>query len=367
MAALRDSLDAFFGRGRYSASVPVMDGPLQPNSALEKANVLTASPGLDNLVPVGESLLFTSGARLLRFSAQESESVEVWCAPAQISCLAVDSKGAVAAGIDGVGIDIRGGSHNGHQIRLSPSGQLSCPTAALFFDEDTLIVASGSARHKAADWKSDLMNRGASGTVWRFDLRTGKANLVGDRLAFPFGLARASGDDILVSEAWRHRIIRFGARPGVHVALGGLPGYPSRLVSATGGGYWLCLFAPRNQLIEFVLKERGYRRKMMASVHPDLWIAPSLASGTSFKEPLQGGAVKQMGILKPWAPARSHGLLVRLNSEIWPIQSWHSRADGSRHGVTSVCEFEGRLIAGAKGPGLALDLGLVHPHSLESF
>jgi len=47
-SSIRDKLDSFLGRGKYSASVPVMDGPLQPNRALEEAKVFLSSPGLDN-------------------------------------------------------------------------------------------------------------------------------------------------------------------------------------------------------------------------------------------------------------------------------------------------------------------------------
>jgi hypothetical protein len=359
IAALRDRFDAFFGRGRFSTSVPVMDGPLQPNQLLEEAEVVVTRPALDNLASVDGAVLFSSGEDLFRLPRGAAAPEPIWRAPAPISCVAVDGAGAMAIGVDGVGIDIRGGRHDGRQIRTFVSGPLVCPTAALFVDEDTLIVALGSAEFEAAEWKRDLMSRGRSGSVWRVDLAGGKAELVAGGLAFPYGVARAPGNDILISEAWEHRIVRLGSQPGPHVVLDGLPGYPARLIAASTGGYWLCVFAPRNQLVEFVLKERDFCGRMMADVPPNYWIAPALVSGASFKEPLQGGGVKQMGILKPWAPARSYGLVVELDRDVHPVRSWHSRADGKMHGVSSACEHGGRLIAGAKGPGYALDLGAV--------
>jgi hypothetical protein len=33
------------------------------------------------------------------------------------------------------------------------------------------------------------------------------------------------------------------------------------------------------------------------------------------------------------------------------LRSYHSRADGDVHGVTSVCEAGGRVLVGAKGSG----------------
>jgi hypothetical protein len=59
--------------------------------------------------------------------------------------------------------------------------------------------------------------------------------------------------------------------------------------------------------------------------------------------------VRQMGVLKPWAPARSYGLVIRLDVSFQPVASFHSRADGVRHGVTSSVECDDKLIVACKG------------------
>jgi hypothetical protein len=170
---------------------------------------------------------------------------------------------------------------------------------------------------------------------------------VADGLAWPYGLL-PEGSGVIVSESWRHRLVRLGgARP--QPVLESLPGYPARLVPATGGGAWLALFAPRNRLIEFVLQETHYRLAMMAEVPPEFWIAPALASGQSFLEPLQCGGIRMMGVHKAWSPTRSQGLVVRLGEDLAPKYSFHSRANGTRHGVTSVLEHQGRLLVASKG------------------
>ena len=64
---------------------------------------------------------------------------------------------------------------------------------------------------------------------------------------------------------------------------------------------------------------------------------------------MQGSGLKQMGILKPWAATRSYGLVVRCDAEMQPLASYHSRADGIIHGVTSICEDRGDLLVSAKG------------------
>jgi hypothetical protein len=42
-----------------------------------------------------------------------------------------------------------------------------------------------------------------------------------------------------------------------------------------------------------------------------------------------------------------------------PVATFHSRADGTVHGIASVAEFAGRLYAASRGAGLlvALDTG----------
>jgi len=128
-----------------------------------------------------------------------------------------------------------------------------------------------------------------------------------------------------------------------------LPGYPSRITPATAGGFWLSVFAARTQLVEFVLRETAFRKRMMAEIDPEYWIAPALSSGRTFLEPMQGAHIKTMGILKPWAPPRSYGLVIRLSPEGLPRYSLHSRVDGKNHGVVTAVECAGTLYALAKG------------------
>src|SRR6185437_8238384 len=122
--------------------------------------------------------------------------------------------------------------------------------------------------------------------------------------------------------------------------------------------YWLAFFAPRRQLTEFVLQEDDYRREMMETIPPESWIGPDFADGSSEEQPLQAGSVRQMGIMKPWAPSRSYGLVVHLDRSMAPTASYHSRADGSTHGVASIVEWGGQLYAASRGAGALIRLGL---------
>jgi hypothetical protein len=365
--ALKRLYSDFRGFDETGSAVPMMDGPLKPNTALDAAPVILRLPDIDNLAVETDHLLASQGPALLaltpRGDALVSEQRQVFDAP--ITCLAADGQGTVAVGLDGKGIRIVGGRHDGAVIAEPGGGAtLRSPTAAVFADPDTLLVANGAADSVAADWKRDLMNRRASGSVWRVALGSKpQATQLAGNLAFPNGLAFGVGGTVLVSEAWRHRVIAIdaGTAKPPRAMLADLPAYPSRIVPAAGGGYWLALFAPRNQLVEFVLREEEYRRRMVATIDPAYWIAPALSSGASFLEPIQGGARKKLNMLKPWSPSWSYGLVVRCDAAMRPVASFHSRADGNIHGVTSLVEWHGRLLVGAKGSGavVALDVDAV--------
>ena len=258
---------------------------------------------------------------------------------------------ALAVGLAGGQVTIRGGPHDGWALSSVGRSPAALRDGAGVRRPAHAAALPGIRPHAADDWKRDLMELGSSGSVWRIDLSTGNATCIADRLAFPFGIMAGRSGAILVAESWRHQVLSFasaGATP--EIVLPDLPAYPARISPAADGrGAWLCLFAPRRQLTEFVLREPGFRERMMAEVAPDHWVGPTLAPMKSFLEPLQGGTLKKLAAIKPWAPSRSYGLVVRLDETYQPQSSFHSRADGTRHGITSAIEVDGRLLAASRG------------------
>jgi len=356
-----DSLLDYF-RGQ-AVTIPPMDGALRPNTALDDgAAELLAAAAPDNLAAAGGQVLYSTGNDLLRLPAHGGGGpVAVARFDAPVSALACSPDGAIAVGLDDGRILLKGGALDGQVLAPVAFGGLACPTALAFADAGTLLVCQGSSTHRPSDWVVDLMGKNASGSVWRVDLAAGRASKLAGDLAFPYGvLANAPGGGIVVAESWRHRLVRIGAAGGAtEPVLTKLPGYPARLAPTADGGAWLCLFAPRNRLIEFVLEEDAYRADMMREVERAHWIAPALASGAQFLEPLQCGGVKTMGIHKPWSPSRSYGLVVRLDRNLRPVASFHSRANGRRHGITSVAEGDGRVLVTSKGGNAILSLAVL--------
>lgn len=353
IAAVSRLMDRIRGTGSHSVTTPPMDGALQPNQAIEAADLVASLATPDNLVRIGADVLVSSGRSILRLAAPRTP-VETFDAP--VSTLAAAPDGTLAVGLESGRIVIRGAPHDGTILDTAGGRPLVCPTALAFEYAGTLLVCLGSRKNPPGRWRHDLMQREASGSVWRIRLG-GSAECLADGLAYPYGILPRGNGQVVVSEAWRRRLVAIGAGSRPLTVLDDLPGYPSRLVARRDGGAWLAVFAPCSQLIEFVLRERDYCEAMMRDIPEAYWIAPSLAAPRSFLEPMQGGALKQLGMLKPWAPTRSIGLVVALDERFRPAASWHSRADGTRHGVTSCIEdAAGDLLIASKGGDAVLRL-----------
>jgi len=335
--------DRLLGRGRASVTVPVMDGPFLPNQKLESAEALASLAEADNLCAHQGALHASSGAHLVRLT--DEDRVETFAAP--ISALANRGE-ALAIAVDGHGVEIRGGAFDGRLITGQNEG-LGSVTAAAWLSDSELVVCYGSQRLRAQEWRRSLMQHDASGSVLRIDLRTGTLTRVLGDLAWPAGLAIA-GDRLFVTESWRHRVLSVPLSGGAgQPILSGLPAYPARLARSAHGGFWLAFYSTRNQLVEFILQEPGYRRRMITEIPEPFWMAPSLSSGRSFREPMQGSQLKQMGILKPYAVSQSYGLVAYCDANMTPVGSFHSRADGRRHGTVDACEMGGALCVASKG------------------
>ena len=338
-------INAYLGRGEFSITVPPLDGAFRPNQLLEDAEILVTLEEPDCLAVMNGMPVVSSRFAVMKIGEKEEVIARF---DADISCIAGLPDGGLAVGLVDGRISLVAGRNHGKVIK--PQKGAACPTAMLADSDNSLFVTHGSSSNRPDEWRRDLMELNSSGSVWRIDLSTGRQTKICDGLSFPYGIYYDS-NGLVIAESWRSRLVRIspdGSNPPQTI-LGNLPGYPARLAPAEENGAWLSIFAPRSQLIEFVLREKKFRRAMINEIEPDYWVAPALRSGRTFYEPLQAGGVKQLGILKPWAPTRSYGMIVRLDDNFQPVASFHSRADGTRHGITSCLEQNGRLLMAVKG------------------
>ncbi|MDY0884332.1 hypothetical protein ACFPL7_00910 [Dongia soli] len=338
-------------RGRAIA-IPPYDGAFRPNNALETATVLSEIAGPDNLCRAGERILLSSRNELLQLDPTGATCTSLEAYPELITSLAISKTGKLALSLADHRLLI-----DGDDIQLPK--EIRSITALAFDVDDRLYICNGSDVHSTTDWVVDLMEKRCNGSVWLLPSGSRQPTCLARNLAWPGGIL-VQQDRLVISESWRHRLVtlsKTGASP-VPI-LDKLPGYPGRLTASRSGAAWLAIFAPRNRLVEFILQEDAYRHDMMREIPRQQWIAPSLMPTNSFLDPLQCGAIKTMGVRKPWAPSRSYGLAVYLDADLQPVSSYHSRADGRHHGVTSVSEIDERIWVAACGGNRLLDLGAV--------
>jgi sugar lactone lactonase YvrE len=365
LTALKSFTDRLLGRGSAAITVPVMDGLLLPNRALDQAAVAAELPGIDDLAWDGQGLWASAGPVLWRLDGDRFSEQRRF--DADITALAISRHGRFAVALGGRQVLVLAADGAVQATLDKLAGQPLCSINALAWDgEDALLLTDGSHQHAPAQWCHDLMTLGHSGRAARWWLGSGEADLLADGLAYAYGVLPGA-DGVLVSESWQHRVVKraagaaAGRGPGnASSLLAELPGYPSRMTPAADGGFWLSCFVCRTQLVEFVLREPAYRQRMVAEIDPRYWIAPALSSGHSFLEPLQGAGVKQMGVMKPWAPPRSYGLVLKVSANGRIQRSLHSQVDGRHHGITALAEHGGQLYAASKGSGRLLRVDL-HP------
>jgi hypothetical protein len=358
-------LDTLFSRlkealwpGSEAVALPMMDGALKPNRRLDDAVPIGEPlPGCDDVLALDDaSVLVSAGSKVLRLSGPALAERAVWCeCQGTVGALAAARDGTVYAAIAGAGVVRIEQGRVAARLEQVDGQPLRCVTALAVLPDGRLAIAEGSSIHLPDDWTRDLLERRAHGRVVVAAPDLASASTLASGLAWPAGLL-VRGTALWISEAWRHRVESLPLTGGTATnVLRNLPGYPARLSADPDGGAWLCLLAVRTQLLEFVLRERAYREQMLATIDPQHWIAPSLRATGHYLEPLQGGAIKKLGIVKPWAPPRSYGLVLRLSDKGEIVDSLHSRAAGTHHGITAGLRRDERLIAVSKGSGRLLD------------
>ena len=357
LTSLRKWGDQLLGRGAAAITVPIMDGALKPNRRLDDATVVAELSGIDDLSSDGKHLWISAGNALCRL--QDGNPVEIVRFDAVITALATRNGCELAVGLAGNRVQLLqvtdDGSVTHGEVLTSVNGQpLNCVNALAFAADGTLLLSDGSQRRGTEQWCFDLMELGDTGRVVRWSPKDGSAQLLADHRAYAFGVLALS-DRNLFSESWKHRVVTVSDGRS---QISELPGYPSRMCPASGKGYWVSCFVCRSQLVEFVLREPAYRKRMLNEIDPKYWIAPALSSGHSFLEPHQGAGVKQMGVLTPWAPPRSYGLVLRVSADGHILSSLHSQVDGQHHGITAIAEWNGALWVASKGSGRLLRVEL---------
>jgi len=343
-------------------TISPLDGALLPNNKVDRFRVVSDSINRPDDVEVDSSgnLYISTGNHIIKLHGEGLEEKAVF---AEFEGLAgglnFHPDGRLMVCVAGKGLALVAKEGVQDRLDVAENGAIHCANTAVAAPDGRVYIADGTVYHEPQEWYFDLMEKRLAGRLILYDPEKSKAETLLSGLSFPYGVAIShDGRSLLLTESWNHTLSRYplnDIRPETRdILISNLPGYPGRIVPASDGGYWMSLFAMRTHLVEFVLNEDKYRKEMMRSIDPAYWIRPALSSGEDFLEPLQAGHAKTLGIMKPWAPPRSYGLIANLDEAYEIRGSLHCRVDGKRHGITGIRERGGALYAVSKGNSLIL-------------
>ncbi|MBP5856216.1 hypothetical protein KAJ83_04290 [Marivibrio halodurans] len=327
-----------------------LEGVLGPNGRLDRADAIAVdAPGALACAEDGR-LLVSSGCRVLTL-ARWGETPAPWAElPAPVTALAVSPGGRVAIGLAGGGLSVRDAAGRS-LLGWAPPVDLVSIVDCLFLSEEEIALVdcgygAGQDVLSRAPWEEAARGRVVALT------RDGGATTLRADLHCPMGLCRDAEGGLVVSELERARLLGLD---GV-VRRAGFPGYLGR-VRPMGTGYLLACLARRDPLIEFLKTETAFIAEMKATIDPHYWISPRANPEFSHDFPIELGATRLFGEVKPWAPSFSYGLVIELDAAMMPVASAHSRANGYRHAVTDAIPWNGDLIAVSTGSAELLNLG----------
>ncbi|MBX9457588.1 MAG: hypothetical protein KL863_17085 [Rhizobium sp.] len=339
----------FFRRKRAEPPVMTLEGILGPNSRLDEAAAISVA-GPEAITVTADGELLVSAGRMVHALSRWGEVLRPWGQfDRPVSALAASEGGLVAVGLSGGGICVH--DMSGQPLDWVVPAETVQAADLLFVSESELAVVDhgyGPERDvlSLAPW--DDTRRGK---VWSVPREGTHRALAGD-LHCPAGICRDGGGEVIVTEMEAARAITLSGA----VRRAGFPAYVGR-IRKIDGGYLLCGLSRRDPLIEFLKTEKDFVAEMKATIEPRHWISPRTTPEFSHDFPIELGATRLFGAVKPWAPSFSYGLLITLDEDLMPVGSAQSRADGRRHAICDATVWNGDVIAVSRASGEILNLG----------
>lgn len=358
---LRD-LEQILFPNREQHAIPAMDGGLAPNDRLEALSAVgDPIPGADDFAEGRDGAIYVSaGKQVLRLAGKGYENRSVFAEfQGTAGGLVFHPDGRLLVCVADHGLAMVDASGSQQWLKQADGQPLRHLTSVAATVDGAIFACEASSRNGPDDWVRDLMAKNHLGRLISCGPGLDTAQVLLRNMHYPSGVSvAADGKSLWFVESWIHRVSR-ASIDGFEISapqtvIGNLPGYPARIGSALGGGFWLSIFAARTHLVEFVLLEDEFREEMMQTIPQTFWVAPSLMATNHVLEPMQMGGIKSLGIEKPWAPPRSYGLIARIDGNGEIQDSLHSRVGGRYHGVTAAKQTLQGLVVISKGAGRVL-------------
>ena len=331
------------------SSFTLLDGPLLPNDAIEGAQAMKLDAPDDLVVCRDGTLAVASGNSVLRVDG-EGKAAKPYAAFAnKVTALCVGAGETIHAAVESEGIYKLPPS--GEAVLLSSASQLTgAITACCATADGTLLATRASTVTGQYPYTHELFSARGSGQLLAV-APDGSCKVLVEGLRGPHGVAQMASGEIAIAETWDAavRVLEVSGRQ--RTALAQFAGYPGRLKPLASGGYLMTCLSRRDPLVDFIRTEKAFAQAMMREIDPKYWVSPRLESAIDVHLPAQSGAARLFGEIKPWAPSLSYGLVVEVDANFVPFASYHSRANGVRHGIVGAVEWNRRIAAVSKATG----------------
>lgn len=341
---------SLFRSRRHEPPAMTLEGLLGPNSRLDEADAIDVEePDALCVAPDGR-LLFSAGRHVLASAAWGDAPVPHAAFERRVTGLCASHGGLLAVAMEGGCLavtDAAGRLLDGWRL---PEGRLASVVDCVFRSEDELLLVDSGYSDAGVPLARATWDDRARGQL--VSLRpSGESRVLAAGLHAPMGVCLDDRGTALVSLLERAAVVdEAGA-----VRRAGYPGYLGRLRRA-GNEFLLACLSRRDPLIEFLKTETAFVTDMKATIDPSHWIAPRVSPEFRHDVPIELGATRLFGEVKPWAPSFSYGLLIGLDAALAPVGSAQSRANGRRHAICDVVRWRDDLIAVSKGSGEILRL-----------
>jgi len=321
-----------------------LEGVLGPNSWVDDATGMPVETPQALCAAGDERLLFSSGNAVLTIG-KWGRKPELWCEFDQpVTALCVSPGGMIGVGMADGTLAVRDTVGQTVDGWAAPEGLASVADCIFLSEDEIAIVDSGYRAGEdmlaIAPW--DDIPRGQ---VVAID-RNGASRRLADNLHCPTGVARDAAGGLILTLLERASVVEMSGK----VRQSGYPAYLGRIRS-TDTGYLISCLSRRDPLIEFLKTETEFVAEMKAKIEPRHWISPRANPEFSHDFPIELGATRLFGDIKPWAPSFSYGLVIETDKNFIPTGSAHSRANGSRHAISDAVSWNGDVIAVSKASG----------------
>lgn len=304
---------------------PEMTGPLAPNNALQKAQVIAQGQvqGPEDVTMAPDGSLYTG------------------CVDGTVRKITPDGKVSIFARTEGrplgLEFDAKGNlivcdAYMG-LLKIGPDGVvevLSTEAAGVPFKfaDDLAIGKDGkiyfsdaSSRYNMDEMLYDLFDHRPNGRLLLFDPATKKTTVLLDGLYFANGVALAPDESfVLVNETYAYRISRLwlrGPKAGQRdVFADNLPGFPDNL-SRGAKNYWAAMYTIRNDAAD--------------KMHPHPWLKKLVSKLPHFL----------------WPKPEPYGLILAIDDDGNIITSYQDPTGEHLTTITSVNEYNGCLYLGS--------------------